>query len=94
MNEDKISELANEYAAVRACIMQGSMTTAIEAENVIRFLLRRFCFVEKERLIRILKLQFEKREESNVGSGVWYYHTGSANTVCILFPEIAKEVEE
>lgn len=93
MNEDKISELAQEYAAARACMMQGLITTAIEAENVIRFLLRRFCLVEKERLIRILKLQFEKREESDVGSGVWYYHIGSANTICILFPEIAKEVE-
>lgn len=94
MKEDKISKLAHEYAAVRACMMQGSMTTAIEAENVIRFLLRRFCLVEKERLIRVLKLQLEKREESNVGSGVWYYHTGSANTVCILFPGLVKEVEE
>lgn len=91
MNDDQITALAREYAEERASIMQGSLTTKIQAELVIRFLLRRFCLVEKEAVrkqFESAKRLIEARNYNKQCIGV-----GSRGVLERLFPEIAKEVE-
>lgn len=100
-NKDQITALAREYAEEKVDPRGFSKRTyevlvdenAEYVEDVIRFLLRRYCLVEKEQLKRVMLLHIEKSDE-NVGGKAWFFHKGSANTLRYLFPEIAKEVEE
>ncbi len=97
MNNDQITALAREYAEEIRPYNDKTAPLSIldirEAERLIRFLLRRFCLVEKERLKRVMLLHIEKSNECSKGGKTWFFHKGSANTLRYLFPEIAKEVE-
>lgn len=103
MDQDKITALARKYAEERASIMQGSLTTKIQAELVIRFLLRRYCLVEKKDVVEIYQCannDLEKSEnQKHIGSTVEDkihnegVYAGKMEAIELLFPEIAKEVE-
>jgi hypothetical protein len=102
MDNDQITALAREYAEEKVDPRGFSKRTyevlvdenAEYVEDVIRFLLRRYALVEKERLKRVMSLHIEKSDETVKGGKAWFFHKGSANTLRYLFPEIAKEVEE
>lgn len=105
MKEEQITALAREYveesaeeAGVKfdpqdfACI-----NCAIEAKDVIKFLLRRYCLVEKSKVVKLCRLTFEHDDSIDYG-----LIDGLTDLVLELFPEqyhrvadnteIAKEV--
>lgn len=89
MNDDQITALAREYAE----LTDGSPAdiayiTAI-AENTIRFLLRRFCLVEKE----AVRKEYKQAAEDYDPYDPMYSNRGKLDLLESLFPEIAKEVE-
>lgn len=99
ITDDQITALAREYAEEKYPYLSDKIislrTQEIKnAEQLIRFLLRRYCLVEKEQLKRVMSLHIEKSDETVKGGKAWFFHKGSANTLRYLFPEIAKEVEE
>lgn len=94
MDDDQITALAREYAEERASMMQGSLTTKIQAEDVIRFLLRRFCLVEKskvEKEYQSSKHYFEHTDNSNPTQKQYFW--GRICALEYLFPDLGKEVE-
>lgn len=64
-----------------------------ELEHTLRFLLHRYCLVEKEKLKRVMALHIEKSNKVTKGGKVWFFYKGSANTLRYLFPDLRKEVE-
>lgn len=96
IDNDQITALAREYAEERASLMQGSLSTKIQAELVIRFLIRRFCLVEKSKVMEIYEK--EKRMEKMAGvlhkplMGLWF--KAGLKLLEDFFPEIVKEVKE
>lgn len=83
MDEEKINSLAREYAEeTDGSLAAIAYITAI-AENTIRFLLRRYCLVEKSRLAK-LDIAYRAKEYDMV--------ILNKEDVDYLFPEIAKEV--
>ncbi len=92
MSEEEITALAREYAEEKASIMQGSLGTKIQAELVIRFLLRRFALVEKGKVNEMYKTAMEVSSlpKSVEARG---YAISRLQTLESLFPEIAKEVK-
>lgn len=90
MNDDQITALAREYAE----LTDGSPAdiayiTAI-AENTIRFLLRRFCLVEKE----TVKEQYAKWMQQFCDTrdiAAKEYAGGWISALESIFPEIAKD---
>lgn len=95
MTQEEITALAREYAEERASVMQGSLGTKIQAELVIRFLLRRFCLVEKSKVIDAYKSARKDIIDGNKSRIGGLIAMGGANGALLesLFPEIAKEVE-
>ena len=91
MKDLEITALAREYAEERASIMQGSLGTKIQAELVIRFLLRRFCLVEKNKVETKYKESLAALESNDNEDVKW--GTYRLSLLDHLFPEIAKEVE-
>lgn len=100
MKEEEITALAREYAeesanevGVKFDPQDWACTNcAIEAKNVIKFLLRRFCLVEKERV----KDEYNKTlEEAKLAHPKHQIQNRTRMRLLkSLFPEIAKEVEE
>lgn len=105
MDNDQITALAREYAEeatkdipsdndIKSLRESAIKLNAEIMEKHLRWLLRRYCLVEKEQLKRVMALHIEKSDETVKGGKAWFFHKGSANTLRYLFPEIAKEVEE
>lgn len=96
MNEDQITTLAREYAEERASIMQGSLTTKIQAELVIRFLLSRYYLVEKEAVRKEYREATAHVEDAIKSKNPFSESCGKGKRLVLksLFPEIAKEGEE
>ena len=108
MNKDKIASLAREYAEeIHADSMQffprplpNSMEVLVkkdqdEAERLIRFLLRRFCLVEKSKLTEEYKsatANFNNASDPVIPT--MDYYLGIMKFIEYLFPEIGKEVEK
>lgn len=92
MKLEQIIALAREYAEeTDGSPVDIAYTTAI-AENAIRFLLRRYCLVEKSKIrnqFESAKKLIEARDYNKQCIGV-----GSRGVLERLFPEIGKEVEE
>lgn len=89
MNDDQITTLAREYAGERYPYLSDKIislrTQEIKnAKRLIRFLLRRYCLVEKS---KVAELEIARRAKEN--GAVWL----TPAEVCAIFPEIAKEVE-
>lgn len=120
MKEDQIAALAREYAeeATKADASDPNLSAtdlngikhdvAEYAEEVIRFLLRRYCLVEKETVNKKYKSVKDTPDDCNYEEhgATWDaipylsrfydegYDCGQKNLLESLFPEIAKEVEE
>ena len=107
IDNDQITALAREYAeeATKADASDPNLSAtdlngikhdvAEYAEEVISFLLRRFCLVEKARVEEKLKAvnnQIKSGEELGLNRLTAVGHTNKA-LLSVLFPEIAKEVE-
>lgn len=104
MNDDQITALAREYAEeatktmtsdpnLSATDLNGIKHDVAEyAEEVIRFLLRRFALVEKGKVNEMYKTAMEvsRLPKSVEARG---YAISRLQTLESLFPEIAKEVE-
>lgn len=91
MNEDQITALAREYAEE---IYKGDTDFIDECEQVIDWLLRRYCLVEKNKVeekYKRSKYYFEHTANSNPTQKQYFW--GRICAIEVLFPEIAKEVE-
>ena len=84
---DEITALAREYAEERASMMQGSLTTKTQAELVIRFLLRRYCLVEKSKLQEMYAaaMEISRLPKSIEARG---YAISRINALESLFPDL------
>lgn len=91
LTDTEITALAREYAEERASIMQGSLGTKIQAELVIRFLLRRYCLVEKGKLEAKHKEVLAALESNDNEDVKW--GTYRLSLLDHLFPDLGKEVE-
>lgn len=112
MNDDQIIALAREYAEEGAeevglpnCLQNETFGLVVtETEGVIKWLLRRFCIVEKSKVEQMYKeavdgkCEIEKMQPQNTYAknsilmkvGM---NAGCAYTLKSLFPGIGKEVE-
>lgn len=107
MTDTEITALAREYAEEVG--ISPANTTYIKAivKNAIRFLLRRYCLVEKESVNKKYKSVKDTPDDCNYEEhgATWDaipylcrfydegYDCGQKNLLESLFPEIAKEVE-
>lgn len=93
IDNDQITALAREYAEEIVDHKRLSTTVADDTEDVIRFLLRRFYLVEKNRVEKEYKKTCESVNKHSATTGCLFF-VGQKQTLESLFPEIAKEVEE
>jgi len=99
-NEEEITALAREYAEEIRPYNDKTAPLSIldirEAERLIRFLLRRYCLVEKSKVAEEYKRAIETNRNGKETGAYSLCTMGSARKVLLesLFPEIAKEVEE
>lgn len=96
MTNDQITALGREYAEetypnLSDKIISRRTQEIKEAERVIRFLLRRYCLVEKGKVEDIHKGILVQLDPKNFGYSP--YNQGRIDLLKSLFPEIAKEVE-
>lgn len=98
--EDQIAALAREYAEemypnLSDKIISLKTQEIKEAEGVIRFLLHRFCLVEKSKVA--IKYKNAKRLEEDATAFGFEKHRSNAkaikNLIESLFPEIEKEAD-
>lgn len=103
MDNDQITTLAREYAEdltrrihkmdgeLPNCLLKEALSVAKgDAEDVIRFLLRRYCLVEKSKVENMHKGILVQLDPKNFGYSP--YNQGRIDLLKSLFPEIAKEV--
>lgn len=107
MKPEEIADLAREYAEeINADAMQyfpqplpDSMEVLVKAdqekaERLIHFLLRRFCIVEKSKVMQIYQAKQHILANQNVfGITVATEAAAQKRLMLCLFPEIGKEVE-
>ena len=96
MNDDQLTALAREYAEeiypnLSDKIISLRTQEIKNAERLIRFLLRRFCLVEKSKVEDIHKGILVQLDPKNFGYSP--YNQGRIDLLKSLFPEIAKEVK-
>lgn len=101
MNEQEITALAREYAeeATKADASDPNLSNtdlngikhdvAEYAEEVIRFLLRRYCLVEKSKATDLCRLTLEHGDSVDYG-----LIDGLTDYVCEVFPEQYRQVAE
>lgn len=103
MTPEQITAIAREYAEKEIATELPNITdyakertisaVAERTENVIRFLLRRYCLVEKSKVSEMydVAMEISRLPKSVEARG---YAISRLQTLERLFPEIAKEVEE
>lgn len=101
MSEDQITAIAREYAEeiypnLSDKIISLRTLEIKNAERLIRFLLRRFCLVEKSRIQEeYQKAKTQIKDGKELGLHVLVTLGGAKEALLeSLFPSIAKEVEE
>lgn len=88
MSDPEISALAREYAELTdGSPADISYITAI-AENTIRFLLRRFCLVEKKDVEAKYRQAKERYSDTNADDTDTVMYGGRISLLEYLFPEI------
>lgn len=102
-NNDQITALAREYAeeitkadagdpSLSASDLNGIKHDVAEyAEQLIRWLLRRYCLAEKEKLDNIYQGILVQLDPKNFGCSP--YNQGRMDVIKSLFPDLGKEVE-
>lgn len=94
MDNDQITSLAREYAEETVSHTRLSTTIADDTEDVIRFLLSRYCLVEKSKIVQIHQAKQHILANQNAfGTTVTTEAAAQQRLMLYLFPEIAKEVE-
>lgn len=98
MTDQEINNLAREFAAERypnlsEKIISRRTQEIKDAERVIRFLLRRYCLVEKSKLREAYK--DAQKDQYNVERDFALTLAGRNRSAVLveIFPDIAKEVE-
>lgn len=99
MTNETITALAREYAEEKIDprgFSKGTYEDLVDenaeyTEDVIRFLLRRYCLVEKSTVENIHKGILVQLNPKNFGYSP--YNQGRIDLLKSLFPEIAKEVK-
>ena len=105
MTPEQITAIAREYAEEEIATELPNITdyakertisaVAGRTENVIRFLLRRYCLVEKSKVKQIYQAKQHILANQNVfGAIVATEASAEKRLMLCLFPEIAKEVED
>ena len=94
MDSETITALAREYAEFTDMSDVDKKNISAICECFLKYTLRRYELVEKERLRRVMALHIEKSNEVAKGGETWFFHKGSANTLRYLFHDLGKEVEE
>lgn len=92
MTDRQITSLASEYAEQTDGSPADIAYIKAIAENTIRFLLRRYCLVEKQLVIKQLDYAQKLIEDRNYLKQ--HIGVGSYSILERIFPEIEKEVEE
>lgn len=101
MDYDQITALASEYAeegAEEAGVpnyLQNETfgLVATETKCVIKWLLRRFCLVEKRKVVEEYKKACESVDKHSTTTGYLFF-VGQKQTIENIFPDLGKEVEE
>ena len=94
MNEDQITALASEYAEFTDMSPVDKKNISAICECFLKFVLRRYCLVYKDKVRGEYLLARADYRTSNGMPTVQEYHRGEMSMIERLFPEIAKEVEE
>lgn len=94
MDENTITVLAREYAEeiypnLSDKIISLRTQEIKNAERLIRFLLRRYCLVEKSKVEKGYKKACESVNKHSATTGCLFF-VGQKQTIENLFPEIAK----
>lgn len=94
MDNDQLTTLAREYAEeiypnLSDKIISLRTQEIKNAERLIRFLLRCFCFVEKEKATELCRLTLE-----HGGSVDYGLIDGLTEIVCDIFPEQYQQIAE
>lgn len=93
MNEEQITALAREYAEFTDMSPVDKKNISAICECFLKFVLRRYCLVEKDKVRGECLLARADYRTSNGMPTVQEYHRGEMSMIERLFPEIAKEVE-
>lgn len=97
MTPDQITALAREYAESRYPEAKTDEddflydSAVYVMEDNLRWLLRRFCLAEKEKLDNIYQGILVQLDPKNFGYSP--YNQGRMDVIKSIFPEIAKEVQ-
>lgn len=91
MELNQLTALAREYAEQTDGSPADMAYRKAIAENAFRFLLRRYCLAEKEKLDNIYQGILVQLDPKNFGYSP--YNQGRMDVIKSLFPEIGKEVE-
>lgn len=94
MTDTEITAIAHEYAEFTDMSEVDKKNISAICECFLKYTLRRYELVEKERLRRVMALHIEKSNEVAKGGETWFFHKGSASTLRYLFHDLGKEVEE
>lgn len=93
MNNDQITALAREYAEFTDLSPVDKKSISAICENFLKFTLRRYCLVEKSKILEAYK-DAQKDQYNSEGDFALTLAGRNRSAVLIdLFPEIAKEVE-
>lgn len=93
MNEEQITALAREYAEFTDMSPVDKKNISAICECFLKFVLRRYCLVYKDKVRGEYLLARADYRTSNGMPTVQEYHRGEMSMIERLFPEIAKEVE-
>lgn len=91
--KEEITALAREYADFTDMSPVDKKNISAICECFLKFVLRRYCLVEKETVRGEYLLARADYRTSNGMPTVQEYHRGEMSMIERLFPEIAKEVE-
>ena len=93
MNKEEITALAREYGEFTDMSPVDKKNISAICECFLKFVLRRYCLVEKDKVRGEYLLARADYRTSNGMPTVQEYHIGEMSMIERLFPEIGKEVE-
>ena len=94
MNEEGITALAREYGEFTDMSTVDKKNISAICECFLKFVLRRYCLVYKDKVRGEYLLARADYRTSNGMPTVQEYHRGEMSMIELLFPEIAKELNK
>lgn len=92
--KEEITALAREYADFTDMSPVDKKNISAICECFLKFVLRRYCLVEKDKVRGEYLLARADYRTSNGMPTVQEYHRGEISMIERLFPDLGKEVEE